>query len=87
MPGAEVLTWPEPAWARRNERFNAMAKPAYPVFARHVRRFMAGRLRGGRSRGGQVDLAHPIMPQAVRYRVAMSLPMITKSMTPMGWSM
>ena len=27
LPLAKVFTWPEPAWARRNERLNAMLKP------------------------------------------------------------
>ena len=41
-----------------------MAKPAYPVFAGHVRRFMTDRLQTG-----SVDLAHLMMPQAARYPV------------------
>ncbi|MEL6584347.1 MAG: glycosyltransferase family 4 protein [Pseudomonadota bacterium] len=63
LPKARVVTWPEPAWARRNERFNAMAKPAYPVFHRHVRRWLAAALSGGE----RFDIAHQIMPQAARY--------------------
>lgn len=63
LPGARVVTWPEPAWARRNERLNAMLKPAWPVFARHVRGWMAATL----ARGEVFDLAHQLMPQAARY--------------------
>jgi hypothetical protein len=33
LPGARVVTWPEPAWAMAHERLNAMLKPAWPVFA------------------------------------------------------
>lgn len=63
LPGARVVTWPEPAWARRNERLNAMLKPAWPVFASKVRRWLAAEL----ARGRGFDLAHQLMPQAARY--------------------
>ena len=63
LPGARVVTWPEPAWARRNERLNAMLKPAWPVFARHVRHWLADAL----ARGETFDIAHQLMPQAARY--------------------
>lgn len=63
LPGVRVITWPEPAWARRNERLNAMLKPAWPVFAAHVRRWMAQAL----NRGEHFDIAHQLMPQAARY--------------------
>lgn len=63
LPGARVVTWPEPGWARWNERLNAMAKPAWPVFARHVRRWIAAAL----ARGERIDLTHQLMPQAARY--------------------
>ncbi|MDX5412426.1 MAG: gylcosyl transferase-like protein, partial [Rhodobacterales bacterium] len=60
LPGARVVTWPEPAWARRNERLNAMLKPAWPVFAAHVRRWM----RAAIAQGETFDVAHQLMPQA-----------------------
>jgi glycosyltransferase involved in cell wall biosynthesis len=63
LPGARVVTWPEPAWARRNERLNAMLKPAWPVFAAHVRRWMTAAL----AQGEAFDIAHQLMPQAARY--------------------
>lgn len=63
LPGAHVVTWPEPAFARRNERFNAMAKPAYPVFHRRVKRWLSRAL----AAGTRFDIAHQIMPQAARY--------------------
>ena len=63
LPGARVVTWPEPAWARRSERLNAMLKPAWPVFCAHVRRWLARTL----AEGTRFDIAHQIMPQAVRY--------------------
>ncbi|NBZ89184.1 glycosyltransferase family 4 protein [Stagnihabitans tardus] len=63
LPGIRVVTWPEPAWARRHERLNAMLKPAWPIFAAHVRHWMAEAL----NRGERFDLAHQLMPQAARY--------------------
>ena len=63
LPGARVITWPEPAWARRNERLNAMLKPAWPVFSRRVRRWV----RDAAARGEEFDIAHQLMPQAARY--------------------
>ena len=63
LPRARVVTWPEPAWARRHERLNAMLKPAWPVFERKVRRWLAEAL----ARGERFDIAHQLMPQAARY--------------------
>jgi glycosyltransferase involved in cell wall biosynthesis len=63
LPGARVITWPEPAWALRNERMNAMLKPAWPVFAGRVSRWIASAL----ARGEHFDIAHQLMPQAARY--------------------
>jgi glycosyltransferase involved in cell wall biosynthesis len=63
LPQARVVTWPEPRWARRNERLNAMLKPAWPVFAGHVRRWLKQAL----AQGERFDVAHQLMPQAARY--------------------
>jgi glycosyltransferase involved in cell wall biosynthesis len=63
LPMAKVVTWPEPAWARKHERLNAMLKPAWPVFARHVRRWITDQLK----RNERFDIAHQLMPQAARY--------------------
>lgn len=63
LPGAHVVTWPEPGWALRHERLNAMLKPTWPIFAHHVRRWIGAALAQGR----RFDLAHQLMPQAARY--------------------
>ena len=63
LPNARLVTWPEPAWARKNEHLNAMLKPAWPVFAGHVKRW----IRTAQKRGEHFDLAHQLMPQAARY--------------------
>jgi glycosyltransferase involved in cell wall biosynthesis len=65
LPGARVVTWPEPAWLGlaalgRFERLNAMLKPGYPIYARHVRRWLA-------HREAEFDIAHQLMPLAARY--------------------
>lgn len=60
LPGAEVITWPEPRMFTKVTRFRAMLKPEWPFFARHVKRFL-------RQEAGRFDLAHQIMPQAMRY--------------------
>ncbi len=63
LPNARVVTWPEPRWAQANERVNAMLKPAWPIFAAHVRRWMKMEL----ATGQRYDIAHQLMPQAARY--------------------
>jgi glycosyltransferase involved in cell wall biosynthesis len=63
LPRACVVTWPEPAWAQRNERLNAMLKPAWPVYERKVRLWLTDAL----ARGERFDIAHQLMPQAARY--------------------
>lgn len=63
LPLARVITWPEPAWAMKHERLNAMLKPAWPIFAAHVR----GWIRAALGRGERFDIAHQLMPQAARY--------------------
>ena len=40
-----------------------MLKPAWPVFANHVRRWMRKAVDGGEN----FDIAHQLMPQAARY--------------------
>lgn len=63
LPGARVVTWLEPQWARKNKRLNAMLKPAWPIFARHVQRWMDQAF----AQGEHLDIAHQLMPQAARY--------------------
>lgn len=63
LPGARVVTWPEPALVRRHERLNAMLKPAWPIFAGHVRAWLSA----AQKRGERFDVAHQLMPQAARY--------------------
>ena len=63
LPGAKVVTWPEPSWALKRERLNAMLKPAWPVFSHKVKRWIAAAVNTGQ----RFDIAHQLMPQAARY--------------------
>lgn len=64
LPEARVVTWREPEFLyHRFERFNAMAKPFWPLFSRHVKRW----LRAAQARGEHFDIAHQLLPQAMRH--------------------
>jgi glycosyltransferase involved in cell wall biosynthesis len=65
FPLAEAVhAWHEPAFLRRRfERLNAMAKPSVPMFFAQARRWIARRL----AAGGRFDIAHQVLPQAMRY--------------------
>ncbi len=62
LPGARVITQPMPRLFARFPRFEAMAKPSYPIYMRAVRRTL-------RENRGAFDIAHQIMPQAARYPI------------------
>ena len=64
LPGARVIEWPErPSLRGRAERLNSMLKPGYPSFYRHCRRWVREAL----SRGERFDVAHQVVPVAMRY--------------------
>lgn len=63
LPHAEVHTWPEPEVLRQQERLNSMAKLAWPIFTRHLQRW----LRTAQSRGRHFDIAHQFLPRGPRY--------------------
>jgi hypothetical protein len=65
-PLAEAVeSWPEPALLlrRRLERLYGMAKPTSLLFFQWVRRWIARRL----AEGEGFDIAHQVLPQAMRY--------------------
>lgn len=80
LPGARVVTWAEPHWAVRKGRLNSMLKPAFPVFARHVRRWMAE----AKARGEHFDIAHQVMPQAPRYATPLRHSSVPYVLGPVG---
>jgi glycosyltransferase involved in cell wall biosynthesis len=61
--GLRVVEWAEPPLLGRAERLNAMLKPAYPSFYLKARHW----IRQALSRGEAFDLAHQIVPVAMRY--------------------
>lgn len=64
LPHARVVTWPEIKFLyQRMERVNAMAKLGWPLFAMQARRW----IRNALSRGERFDIAHQILPMAMRH--------------------
>jgi glycosyltransferase involved in cell wall biosynthesis len=84
-PLARVVTWPEPAFlSRRLERLNAIAKPALPLFFARARRWLAAE----RARGAPVfDIAHQVMPQAMRYASPLRSGPLPYVIGPLGGSL
>lgn len=63
LPGARVIEWREPHAFARYERFNSMLKPGWAPFYHRVRRWMEA----ARGRGERFDVAHQLLPLAMRY--------------------
>jgi len=64
LPDARVVTWPElKLFYQRFERVNAMAKPGWPLFAFQARRW----IKAAQARGETFDIAHQMLPQAMRH--------------------
>lgn len=60
LPQAKVITWREPKYPKFSLTFVRMVKPYWFFFQREVRRFLGENLH-------KYDLAHQIMPLAMRY--------------------
>lgn len=64
LPGAHVVVWPElKVLYTRFERANAMAKLGWPLFCHQVK----GWLHEAIARGERFDIAHQMLPQAMRH--------------------
>jgi glycosyltransferase involved in cell wall biosynthesis len=64
LPLVKVVSWDEPAFlVRHAERLNALLKPALPLFFYRVERWLRDYLKTGQT----FDIAHQIVPQAMRY--------------------
>jgi glycosyltransferase involved in cell wall biosynthesis len=63
LPGVRVIEWAEPPFVGRAERLNSMLKPAYLPFYVRCRRWIKQAL----ARGERFDLAHQLVPLAMRY--------------------
>jgi len=63
LQGVRIVEWIEPPLVGRAERLNAMLKPGYFAFYFKARRW----LRQALARGETFDLAHQVVPVAMRY--------------------
>ena len=63
LPKATVIEWQEPLGFGRFERFNSLLQPAYLPFYIRSRRWIKGCL----ARGLMFDIAHQVVPVAMRY--------------------
>lgn len=63
LPGVRVVEWSEPRGIGRFERFNSLLQPGYLPFHLRARRWIKGRLAAGE----RFDVAHQVVPVAMRY--------------------
>lgn len=63
LPGARVVEWVEPPLVGRAERLNSLLKPGYVAFYRRARRW----IKDAQRRGAEFDVAHQVVPVAMRY--------------------
>jgi glycosyltransferase involved in cell wall biosynthesis len=63
LPGVRIIEWAEPSVLGRAERLNSMLKPAYVPFYVRARRW----IRAALAQGERFDLAHQLVPVAMRY--------------------
>lgn len=83
LPNTRVVTWPEPAFLARFERVRAQLKPAWPIFAYHAKRWIADALK----RGEHFDVAHQVLPQAMRHASPLRHFAIPYIVGPLGGSL
>lgn len=63
LPGARVIEWGEPPFVWRFERLNSLLQPAYVPFYVRSRGWIRKRL----AEGEHFDVAHQVVPVAMRY--------------------
>ncbi|WP_431841296.1 glycosyltransferase family 4 protein [Calidifontibacter indicus] len=63
LPRVRVVEWPEPSGVHRLERLNSLMQPGYGRFYRRCRRWIKDHLATGEC----FDLAHQVVPVAMRY--------------------
>ncbi len=83
LPGARVVEWGEPPLVGRFERLNSLLQPAYIPFYIRARRWIRKRL----AEGERFDVAHQVVPVAMRYpspAVRLGIPLIVG---PVGGSL
>ncbi|MFF2271630.1 glycosyltransferase [Agromyces sp. NPDC058136] len=83
LDGVRVVEWPEPPVVGRFERFNSLLQPGYARFYTHARRWIRSRL----AEGERWDVAHQVIPAAMRYpspAAALGIPLVVG---PIGGSL
>jgi glycosyltransferase involved in cell wall biosynthesis len=83
LPRARVVEWSEPPLVGRLERLNSLLQPAYVPFYIRARRWIRRRL----AEGELFDVAHQVVPVAMRYpspAAGLGIPMI---IGPVGGSL
>ena len=63
LPDVRIVEWPDAKVLGRQERLNSMLKPGYVPFYRGARRW----IREAFERGERFDVAHQLLPVAMRY--------------------
>ncbi|MET4637664.1 glycosyltransferase family 4 protein [Mycetocola sp. 2940] len=83
LRGVRVIEWGEPPIVGRFERLNSLLQPSYAVFYARARRW----IRQCMTEGEQFDLAHQVVPVAMRYpspAAGLGIPLI---LGPVGGSL
>jgi glycosyltransferase involved in cell wall biosynthesis len=83
LTGVEVVEWQEPPGVGRLERLNSLMQPGYALFLDRARRWLKRRL----AEGAGFDIAHQVIPVAMRYpspAAALGIPLI---IGPVGGSL
>ena len=83
LPGVRVIEWGEPPLIGRLERLNSLMQPNYVPFYVRARRWIRARL----AEGEHFDVAHQVVPVAMRYpcpAAGLGVPLV---MGPVGGSL
>ena len=83
VPRARVVEWLEPRGLGRFERFNSLLKPGYVAFDARARRW----IKDAERRGERFDVAHQVVPVAMRYPSPLRVSSIPYIIGPVGGSL
>ncbi|MBI4900033.1 MAG: glycosyltransferase family 4 protein [Actinobacteria bacterium] len=78
-----MVEWLEPPGLGRFERFNSLLKPGYVAFDARARRW----IRDAERRGERFDVAHQVVPVAMRYPSPLRVSTIPYILGPVGGSL
>jgi glycosyltransferase involved in cell wall biosynthesis len=83
VPRARVVEWLEPPGLGRFERFNSLLKPGYVAFDARARRW----IKDAERRGEHFDVAHQVVPVAMRYPSPLRVSSVPYIIGPVGGSL